>query len=210
MGRIRLAAGWLLALTAEPAVGAESRFSGSVVVAERPGMGIERLSSDQLAVLDALVRREAEVARSESEPAAGTPKAFSRRLTDAERRNAGLHHLSPEELKRLDAAVARFELRDRTQHLLTPPIFVSHRSAARTVDRRREAEVHGSITLSYGWGGGYSTKSGSMVVNVADPNRRYSVTIGYGENHVSGPPGPLLHPTPLPGLPSDTVRVLRP
>jgi len=210
MDCIRMAASWLLALGTGTAAGAESRFSGTFGAAERPAMGIERLSSDQLAILDALVRREAEVARHESEPSAGVPRTFSQRLTDAERKNAGLNHLSPEELQRLDAAVARFQLSDRAQHLLTPPIFVSHRSAARTVERRREADVTGSVTLSYGWGGGYSTKSGSMIVNVSDPSRRYSVTIGYGETQISGPPGPMIHPTPLSGPSAGSNSVLRP
>jgi hypothetical protein len=101
--------------------------------------------------------------------------------------------LTPEEVQRLDAAVARHRASGSARSLLAPPVFVSHRSAARLTEADRAAEVHGSVTLSYGWGSdGYSTRSGSMVVNMTDPNRRYSVTIGYGESHITGPTGPAL------------------
>jgi hypothetical protein len=34
--------------------------------------------------------------------------------------------------------------------------------------------------------GGYSEKTGSMVLTMDDPARRYSITIGYSESHVKG------------------------
>ena len=37
------------------------------------------------------------------------------------------------------------------------------------------------------WGsGGYSEKSGSMVLNLEDPVKGYSISIGYSETHTKG------------------------
>ena len=187
-------AGWV-GLALAVAANDSGRFSQSISTADRPALGIERLSSDQLAVLDALVRRDA-ASRLEG-PGEGEPSSFSQRLTADERRNAGVALLSADEIFRLDAAVARHAVGSMARSLLAPPsVYAPHRSAARTNDRKKGLETHGSVSLSYGWGGGYETKSGSMVVNMSDPNRRYSVTIGYGETHVSGPEGAVIYTGP--------------
>jgi hypothetical protein len=39
-----------------------------------------------------------------------------------------------------------------------------------------------------GWGsGGYSEKTGAMMLNYTDPARGFSVSVGYSESHVKGP-----------------------
>ena len=54
-------------------------------------------------------------------------------------------------------------------------------------EAKKEREIHGSFSLSYGFGsGGYSEKTGSMVLTMDDPERRFSITIGYTESHVKG------------------------
>jgi hypothetical protein len=54
-------------------------------------------------------------------------------------------------------------------------------------ERKKEREIHGAFSLSYGFGsGGYSEKTGSMVLNLEDPDRGYSITVGYSESHVKG------------------------
>ena len=66
----------------------------------------ERLTSDQIAVIDALIRRDLAAQltprRGDAPPAA----RFSQRLSDDERRNAGLAALSGPEIERLDALIA--------------------------------------------------------------------------------------------------------
>lgn len=169
------------------AAGDDIRFSQSLGPAERVATGIDRLNSDQLAILDALVRREVASRLDVDTEAAKSPGGFTARLTAGERTNTGLATLTPEQLARLDAAIGKHSAGDLARTLLAPPVFVSHRSAARpTRDPQKGLDVHGSVSLSYGWGKGYNVKSGSMVVNMSDPAQRYSVTLGYGESHVSG------------------------
>jgi hypothetical protein len=84
---------------------------------------------------------------------------------------------------------------------------VDHRSAVRP-DRKAQKglDVHGSVSLSYGWGKGYNVKSGSMIVNMSEPAQRYSITLGYGESHVGGNgEPPLVLPPVRPDLRGDVV-----
>ena len=37
--------------------------------------------------------------------------------------------------------------------------------------------------------GGYSEKSGSMVLTMEDPEKRYSITVAYSETHIKGGKG---------------------
>ncbi len=179
--------GWLALSGPVRAAGDDIRFSQSLGPTERAATGVERLNSDQLAILDALVRREVSSRLDPETEAAKAPARFSTRLTVGERTNTGLATLTTEQLARLDTAVEKHSAGDLARTLLAPPVFVSHRTAARpTRDAQKGLEVHGSVSLSYGWGKGYNVKSGSLVVNMADPAQRYSVTLGYGESHLSG------------------------
>jgi hypothetical protein len=67
---------------------------------------------------------------------------------------------------------------------------MSARSPASRVtptEAKKEREIHGSFSLSYGFGsGGYSEKTGSMVLTMDDPARRYSISVGYSESHIKG------------------------
>lgn len=182
------------------AAGDDIRFSQSLGPTERAATGVERLNSDQLAILDALVRREV-ASRLDADTETGkSPGRFSARLTTGERTNTGLATLTPDQLARLDTAVQRHSAGDLARTLLAPPVFVSHRTAARsTRDAQKGLDVHGSVTLSYGWGNGYNVKSGSMIVNMTDPAQRYSITLGYGESHISGDgDSPLMIPSVRP------------
>jgi hypothetical protein len=168
------------------------RFSQALDAEERRVIGIDRLTSDQVAILDALVRRDL-AGRSLSEPATNPPTVFSQRLSADERRNAGVAGMTDDGRRRLDAAVARYQSSGMSQSLMTPPVFLPRNTVSvrpREKKGKPEREVHGSFTLAYGWGDGYSTRSGSMVVNMTDPEKKYSITIGYGETHVKGNPGP--------------------
>jgi hypothetical protein len=185
----------LLALLLSAAVAAadtESRFSQVLSTAERAEIGLDRFTSDQVAVLDALVRRDINAksgGRAENQPA-----IFSQRLTPDERRNAGLNILTPSELARLDALVERHAAARLARTLLAPPIYIS-RAQRLDPDKTKkpaEREIHGSFSLSYGFGsGGYSEKTGSMVLRMEDPEHHYSISVGYSESQIKGPGGYL-------------------
>lgn len=167
------------------------RFSVSLEPAERTACGLNRLTSDQVAVLDALVRRDmgARLGPASADSGKGTKAnaTFSVRLTAGERETAGLPILSPAELAQLDAAVDRHQNARLARTLLAPPAFLSPRSAIIPTERKKEREIHGSFSLSYGVGsGGYSEKSGSMQLTLEDPAKGFSISVGYTETHTKG------------------------
>ena len=183
--------------------GTELRFSSALEAAEKVACGLGRLTSDQVAVIDALVRRDTvqlggPVASSAPEKVTAPAATFSQRLTPAERRTAGLEALPATELGRLDAAVERFQNARLARTLLAPPTYATRREPIITTERRKEREIHGSFSLSYGFGsGGYREKSGSMVLNLDDPARGYAITIGYTETHTKGGLPTYLYRDPL-------------
>lgn len=191
---LRMKTAWVLlmsvVLTATATVRAASadvRFSHTLSTEEKTAGGLERLNSDQVAVLDALVRRDTlDRLRTSAEEA--SPTRFSQRLTNDERRNAGFSTVTTAEGTKLDGFVDRFQSAKLARNLLAPPVFLSR--TGRRVDpteAKPERPLHGSFMLSYGWGkGGYSEKTGAMEVNYLDPKGRYSVSIGYSETHVKG------------------------
>jgi len=95
-----------LSAGAEPASDA-SRFSKTMAPDEFTAIGLNRLSSDQLGILDALVRHDAAYVAPVRPTAPRAPR-FSQRLSADERRNAGLALLDENQLVRLDNDVARF------------------------------------------------------------------------------------------------------
>jgi hypothetical protein len=194
------AAGWLRTAALLSAVfvaggclhGADLRFSVALDPADKAACGLARLTSDQVAVLDALVRRDtvrlgAPVASSPPEKDAAPAAAFSQRLTSDEQRTAGLGSLNAGERSRLDAAVDRFQNARLARSLLAPPSYAPRREPIVATERRKEREIHGSFSLSYGVGsGGYREKSGSMVLHLDDPAKGYAISIGYTETHTKG------------------------
>ena len=90
------------------------------------------------------------------------------------------------ELPRLDSLVERHENAQLARLLLAPPSYLA-RSPVKPVEARAGREIHGSFSLSYGFGkGGYSEKTGSMVLNFEDPEHHLAVAVGYTESHVKG------------------------
>ena len=165
----------------------DTRFSQSLSTAERTEVGLEKLSSDNLGVLDALVRRDT-VAQGSTRAAPGTAATFSQRLSPDERRNAGFNLLSAEQLTRLDALVSRQQSAHLARTLLSPPVYISRGRIEEPTEKKKAREIHGTYSLSYGWGsGGYSEKSGSMVMTMEDPEKHFSISIGYSETHIKGP-----------------------
>ena len=167
---------WTTAVAAD-----DLRLSLTLLPDERADSGLVNLTSDQIAILDALVRRD--IAAAGRTTPEREPK-FSDRLTADERTNAGLTLLAADQLARLDSYVARL--------LVPPPSATFGYSAprnnaaitARTL--RRAPEIHGSISLMYGQGNdGYSERGGAMVLSYDDPSG-VSLLVGYSEVHTKG------------------------
>ena len=180
----RLLAVWLITCAVALAQG-DVRFSNTLNGEERAAAGLTRLSSDEVAVIDALVRRDttARGATANDEK----PATFSQRLTARERETAGLQKLAEKELPQLDAFVNRYQNAKLARTLLAPPTYLARHSRLTPTEAKKAREIHGSFSLSYGIGsGGYEEKSGSMVLTMDDPARRYSISIGYSESHVKG------------------------
>jgi hypothetical protein len=215
--RVQLAALLVGAGLGAPIAASDLRFSVALEPAERAACGLPRLSSDQVAVLDALVRRDT-AARGAAPPSDSTPPnsapattTFSQRLTAGERATAGLAALTTAELARLDTAVERHQDARLARALLAPPVFLARRSSILPTERKKDREIHGSFSLSYGVGsGGYSEKSGSMVLTLEDPAKGFSLSVGYSETHTKGGVPYYLYRDPLLErprlLPGDPLR----
>jgi hypothetical protein len=164
---------------------AEGRFSQSLSAEELKLTGAERLTSDQIAVIDALIRRDL---AAQLTPRRGDAPAarFSQRLSDDERHNAGLGALSGPEIERLDALIARFGVAAMAPTLLAPPVFAPTGMRLRPTETRTGPEIHGSISLSYGFGKGYDGRTGGMTLSYEDPARGLAVVVGYSESHIKG------------------------
>jgi hypothetical protein len=128
------------------------RFSEEVTPAERMGIGLQRLSSDQLAILDALVRRDEKWNAQPGSPPP-SPARFSQRLSPEERNSAGLDRLDEAHVFRLDIAVARIEFGP-------PPVRPGGKTSDATLQPQlawRGLEIHGMLSFMVGGGsGGYS------------------------------------------------------
>ena len=179
------------AATASPAD--DLRFSVAIEASERAACGLPRLTSDQVAVLDALVRRDTlsrgctSQSREAADDGAKSAETFSQRLTAGERQTVGLAVLTTAELAQLDATVEHHQNARIARTLLAPPSYVARRDRITPTERKKEREIHGSFSLSYGVGsGGYSEKSGSMVLSLEDPARGYAISVCYTETHTKG------------------------
>jgi hypothetical protein len=205
-----------IAATGVNASEAPGRFTQWVPVAERAEAGLLRLSSDEAAVLDVMVRREVGAranagttprgrianSRGASEGSSEVPaeretekeadsatRPFSDGLSADERRLAGFGKLSAAETAKINALVERYTLGNVARALLAPPKYVA-RNRLEPVEKTERKTISGSFSLSYGFAkGGYSERTGAMDVTYTDPAGRYSVTVGYSETHVKGGDG---------------------
>jgi hypothetical protein len=160
----------------------ETRFSQKLAATDRTAMGLEKLSSDQLAVLDALIRRD-EKMYAKPDAAHPSPARFSLRIFDDEYKSAGLDLLTEAELTHLDSLVEQYEAGG------PPSVAAESAATALKTDVQGPApEIHGMISFTYGAGrGGYREMGGSMLLNYDDPAHGISLLVGYGEMHASGP-----------------------
>ena len=184
--RIPLLLACVLGLGLTQAAETGGRFSQALTVAERTEIGVSRFSSDQVAVLDALVRRD--VAGRLNPKAEGTAQNFSGKLTVDERRNAGLGLLTSAEVTRLDQLVDQHAAAVLARTLLAP-LPPPRLRPINPTETKSERKIHGTYSLSFGWGsGGYSERTGSVMLHLDDPDGRYAISVGYSESHIKGGP----------------------
>jgi hypothetical protein len=185
--RTSLALGCLIAcaFSASTSRADDRRFSSTLSVTESAQIGLPRLSSDQLAVLDALVRKDVVIAEADPSPTIPRAALFSQRLTAEERRLAGFTLLSETEIAQIDAGVERFEHPAPFSSALTDQS--PRKSNLTSVMLRRAPEIHGSVTLMVAGGsGGYSAYGGAINLSYYDPVRRFAIDVGYSEIRSSG------------------------
>jgi hypothetical protein len=193
----------LLAAAAVVGRAADARFSQTLTLGESAEAGLSRLSSDQVAVLDALLRRDlagqSAPARKDAPPTA----RFSQRLTADERRIAGLTLLTEAEVAKLDTLAERQAAATSARALLSPLVVAAPAGIRlRPAETKAAREIHGSFSLSMGWGkGGYSERTGAVNLNYEDPARGFAIAVGYSETHLKGGPGVYLYRDPVAGPP---------
>lgn len=180
------------AISFEARAADDVRFSATLSDSQRAETGLAQLTADNIAVIDALVRQdEATLKRRGSLGSFGT---FSQRRSEHERDIAGFAALTPAQLERLDGLAG---LRISPP----PPMIISETKSVkaapgvlvRPVERPYALEVHGSMTLSYGWSKGGSTRGGEMMINLQDPEHRFSINVGYSQYQGKGT-APLYDP----------------
>lgn len=164
----------------------DRRFSSTLSATETAQTGIARLSSDHVAVLDALVRKDLIIAEADPTPTIPRAAQFSQRISADERRAAGFALLNDVEIAQINAGVERFE-----HPVAFPSVTLTDQSPKTTnlssVMLKRDPEIHGSITLMVAGGsGGYSAYGGAINLSYYDPARRFAIEVGYSEIHSKG------------------------
>jgi hypothetical protein len=177
-----VALGGLLTVIAPCSQGQDGRFSKTLTASEQTDAGLGRLSADQLAVLDALIRRDEKI-NVTPDAAHPAPARFSQRLSPEERASSGLASLSQAELTRLDALVQR-----RSSGNVSSVVSSAARPALQPEPSAPAPEIHGMISFTFGGGrGGYREKGGFMMLDYQDPAHGLDLLVGYGESRISGP-----------------------
>jgi len=172
----------LVAALASGSHAQDARFSKTLSASELKHSGLERLSADQLAVLDALIRRDAKI-NAVADSADPVSARFSQRLSPEERASAGLDMLSATELAQLDASV-----RPPTSGSVSSLTSKAAGPVVQPEPSTPAPEIHGMISFTFGGGrGGYREIGGYMMLDYQDPAHGLELLVGYGESRISGP-----------------------
>lgn len=175
----RLSLGFLAGcalLIASPLAAAEGGFTATLSNEQREAAGLNTLNNDERGVLDQLVAADLALARSEKLTTFDAP--FLARHNEASRKLAGLDRLSQAQLAKLNelvaAAIAARPTPKERPRLKESDVVV-----------KRPNEIHGSVTVAYGWGsGGREFRAGSLWLNYYDPESR--IGIGVGLSSING------------------------
>jgi hypothetical protein len=175
--------GWLMVALAVTAFADDGRFSLQLTPMEREETGLQRLSSDQLAILDALIRRDEQWYTGPGAPPP-SPTRFSQRLSPEESKSVGLDRFDEAHRFRLDVVISRIEFGEM-------PVSTSGQSPKpmpQPTLARPGLEIHGMVSFTVGGGtGGYSEMGGSIALMLDDPAHNLSVFVDYEEMHAKGP-----------------------
>jgi hypothetical protein len=176
---IRLAA-CLGALWTARLVAAETGggFSATLSDGLKAAAGLATLNADELKALDQQVADDLTFAREEKLTALdGT---FAARRTEAQRKQAGLDRLTPDQLARLNELVAA-ALAARPAPKERPRLKESE------VLAKNRPEIHGSVSVTYGWGrGGQDFRGSSLWLEYYDPESRFALGVGVSNFSGSG------------------------
>lgn len=165
-----LLAGWLMLATGSLRA-AEGGFTATLSLEQKTAAGVTTLTADERTALDQLVADDLAFARRENLTDLGG--TFVARRTEADRKQAGLDRLSPEHLAKLNELVAA-ALAARPTPKERPRLKESD-----VLNAKRRGEVHGSVTVMYGWGrGGREYRAGSLWLDYQDPDGRFGLGVG--------------------------------
>jgi len=174
----------LLATFAVPAGRAEDdvRFSATLTPAQRERAGLNRLTADNIAIIDGLVRQDIAASKFKDNEVERT--RFSQRRTARERDIAGLDRLSPAQLTELDNLTGQ----RIAGTVIVPNAAVAYLAgpAVKPGVSPHSAVIHGEIGFTYGWSQGGTLSGGDFVLTASDPAGRYSVLFAYSEYHGKG------------------------
>lgn len=179
-------AGALVTATGRAEEETEPRFSSTLSPAQQAETGLSQLTSDNVAVIDALVRLDVAAIRLRNNNIRTT--RFSQRHTEHERDIAGLARLTPEQLAKLDQFVSlRIPAPAPALPLTTDLPYASISLEAVPAYKKHPApEIHGSVSLTYGWSKGGSVRGADTTLMYVDPKHRFDVIVGYSEYHGKG------------------------
>ena len=184
---LALLAGLVLSAAGSLAV-AEGGFTATLSTEQKSAAGLAELTDDQRNALDQLVADDLAFARREKLTV--LEDTFVARRDETSRRQTGLDRLTPGQIAKLNelvaAAIAARPTPKERPRLKESDVVV-----------KRRGEIHGSVTVAYGWGaGGRDFRAGSLWLDYYDPDSRMS--IGIGLNSSSGGYYPGYYPSYYP------------
>jgi len=169
--------GWLaLAVTLHAGQGG---FTATLSAEQQTAAGLPTLSPVELITLDQLVAGELAAVRR-----AGAPEltgSFVSRRSDAEIKAAGLDRLAFEQLEKLNEFVAA-ALAAHPKPKERPRLKDSDVLAPVA----EKNQIHGSVTVGYGWGGGQSMWGESLWLQYYDPDNRFGIGVGLSNFNGNG------------------------
>lgn len=166
-------------LATGPLRAADGGFTATLTLEQKTAAGLKTLTADQRTALDQLVADDLAFARRENLTDLGG--TFVSRRGEADRKLAGLDRLAPDQLAKLNELVAG-ALAARPAPKERPRLKESDVLAA-----KRRGEIHGSVTVAYGWGrGGRDYRAGTLWLEYQDPDGRFGLGLGLSTSDGDG------------------------
>lgn len=163
-------------------------FIATLSNSDKAAIGLDGLAEDEWVALDDLVAEDLAFARREN--LKDLDSTFIGRRSEADRKQAGLDRLTAEQLAKLNELVAA-AIAKRPTPKQRPRLKESD------VLAKRRGEIHGSVSLTYGWGaGGRDYRAGALWLDYYDPESRVGIGVGIATSE--GGPG-YFYPGYYPG-----------